>query len=185
MKYLKYFESSEKPLYPEDGESLEDYFTSVFDGSEIKFSRMYGTNDTKMDTAYVVDLKFIVDSPKDHGPYEKANLKFLGEDGSEMSSEIFDKFRDPMAGLTEAYISLKKTKLIKWIEKSSDYKLYMIKKNLKFKYDDVWGYDIINKMDMYERVPASVGCSPGSLYKFIYVSIRFAFYKKVLILHEN
>ncbi len=179
MKHLKYFESSD-PLYPEDGESLEDYFTTVFDVSEIKFSRVYGNDDTKMDTAYIIDLKLIVDSPRDHGPYEKANLKFLGEDGNEMSSEIFDKLRDPMAELTEEYLSLKKTKLIKWIEKSSDYKLYMIPKNLRFKNGGVWGYNILKKMDMIERVPIFCSTDPNgkSLYKFTYVSIRFAFYKK-------
>lgn len=175
MKHLKYFENSD-PLYPEDGESLEDYFTAVFDVSEIKFYRVYD----KMDTAYIIDLKLTVDSPRDHGPYEKANLRFLGEDGNEMSSEIFDKFRDPMAGLTEEYLSLKKTKLIKWIEKSSDYKLYMIPKNLRFKNGDVWGYDTLKKMDMIERVPIFCATDPNgkSLYKFTYVSIRFAFYKK-------
>ena len=178
---MKYFEGSEEPIYPEDGESLEDYFTSVFDGSEIKFSRKYGINDTKMERAHIIDVKFVVDNPKDHGPYEKANLKFLGEDGSEMSSEIFDKIRDPMADMNATnYNSFKKTKFIKWIEKSTNYKFYTIPKNLKFKDGGVWGYDILNKMNMIESVPISCGTDPNrkSFYKFTYVSIRFAFYKK-------
>ena len=53
MKYLKYFESdSEEPLYP------EDYFNSVFDSAEIKFSRFYGINQFSQDRSYVIDIKF-------------------------------------------------------------------------------------------------------------------------------